>query len=65
MPDVTITLTTEDMKRLQAKANDERRTVENMALYLVAKALAPNRASRKAAVPKPRTRKPPRKVTGS
>lgn len=53
MPDVTITLTDEDMRRLRSKATDERRTVENMALYLVAKALKPR---------PPAKRKPARKA---
>jgi len=53
MADLKIMLTAEDMKRLERKAADERRTVENMAAYLVAKALEPKR---------PTVRKPKRKA---
>lgn len=43
MAEIKITLTDEDMKRLRRKAAEERRTVENMAAYLVAKALEPRK----------------------
>lgn len=43
MADIKITLTEEDMKRLKRKAAEERRTPENMAAYLVAKALEPRK----------------------
>lgn len=43
MADIKITLNDEDMRRLKAKAIDERRTPENMAAYLVAKALEPKK----------------------
>lgn len=43
MADIKIALTEEDMKRLKRKAAEERRTPENMAAYLVAKALEPKK----------------------
>jgi hypothetical protein len=52
MADIKITLTDEDMKRLKAKAADERRTVENMAAYLVAKALEPRKPVMRKVAPK-------------
>lgn len=56
MADIKIALTEEDLKRLKKKAAEERRTIENMAAYLVAKALEPR---------KPVMRKSTRKAKGS
>jgi hypothetical protein len=47
MAEIKIVLTDEDLKRLKREAADERRTPENMAAYLVAKALEPKRVPKR------------------
>lgn len=54
MADLKLSLTDEDLKRLKRKASEERRTPENMAAYLVAKALEPKKMVRRKSTRKPR-----------